>query len=68
MAAVTDVFLPVGADSFRRHIRGTMVQISDTGHFALETHAKEIAPPIRDLMSNSYVGELRGSWGRYFSY
>lgn len=44
-------FLPIGAEAFRRDIPGAMVQFFDTGHFALETHAKEIAPLIRDLMT-----------------
>lgn len=44
-------FLPIGAEAFRRDIPSAMVQFFDTGHFALETHAKEIAPLIRDLMT-----------------
>lgn len=44
-------FLPIGAEAFRRDIPTAMVQFFDTGHFALETHAKEIAPLIRDLMT-----------------
>jgi len=42
-------FLQRGAEAFRRDIPGAIVQFFDTGHFALETHAKEIAAAIRDF-------------------
>ena len=42
-------FLPAGAEAFRRDIPGASVHFFDTGHFALETHAKEIAGLIRDF-------------------
>lgn len=42
-------FLPAGAEAFRRDIPGAVVKFYDTGHFALETHADEIAPAIRAL-------------------
>jgi len=40
-------FLPPGAEAFKRDIPGATVQLLDTGHFALETHASEIAKAIR---------------------
>jgi pimeloyl-ACP methyl ester carboxylesterase len=40
-------FLPPGAEAFRRDIPDAMVRFFDTGHFALETHAAEIAAAIR---------------------
>lgn len=43
-------FLPAGAEAFRRDIPEAKVYFFDTGHFALETHAKEIATLIRDLL------------------
>jgi pimeloyl-ACP methyl ester carboxylesterase len=43
-------FLPPGAEAFKRDIPGAMVHFFDTGHFALETHAKEIAAVIRDFL------------------
>jgi pimeloyl-ACP methyl ester carboxylesterase len=43
-------FLPAGAEAFRRDIPGAKIQFFDTGHFALETHAKEIAAVIRDFL------------------
>jgi pimeloyl-ACP methyl ester carboxylesterase len=44
-------FLPAGAEAFRRDIPDAVVRFFDTGHFALETHATEIAAAIRDLLS-----------------
>jgi pimeloyl-ACP methyl ester carboxylesterase len=43
-------FLPAGAEAFKRDIPGTVLRFFDTGHFALETHAKEIAALIRDFL------------------
>jgi pimeloyl-ACP methyl ester carboxylesterase len=43
-------FLPAGAEAFKRDIPHAKVQFFDTGHFALETHAKEIAAVIRDFL------------------
>jgi pimeloyl-ACP methyl ester carboxylesterase len=42
-------FLPAGAEAFKRDIPGALVRFFDTGHFALETHAAEIAAAIRDF-------------------
>jgi pimeloyl-ACP methyl ester carboxylesterase len=44
-------FLPPGADAFKRDIPDAIVRFFDTGHFALETHAAEIADAIRDFLS-----------------
>jgi pimeloyl-ACP methyl ester carboxylesterase len=43
-------FLPQGAKAFQSDIPGAMVHFFDTGHFALETHVKEIAAVIRDFL------------------
>lgn len=40
-------FLPPGAEAFKRDIPKAQVSFFDTGHFALETHASEIADAIR---------------------
>ena len=45
-------FLPAGAEAFRRDIPDGMVRFFDTGHFALETHAAEIAEAIGDFFPN----------------
>jgi pimeloyl-ACP methyl ester carboxylesterase len=42
-------FLPPGAEAFRRDIPDAVITFFDTGHFALETHADEIAAAIRDF-------------------
>ena len=43
-------FLPAGAEAFKRDIPKAIVKFFDTGHFALETHAAEIAAAIRDFL------------------
>lgn len=43
-------FLPAGAEAFRRDIPDAQVIFFDTGHFALETHAAEIAAAIRSFL------------------
>ena len=43
-------FLPAGAEAFKRDIPGAVVRFFDTGHFALETHASEIAAAIREFL------------------
>jgi pimeloyl-ACP methyl ester carboxylesterase len=43
-------FLPPGAEAFKRDIPNATVRFFDAGHFALETHAAEIAAAIRDFL------------------
>jgi pimeloyl-ACP methyl ester carboxylesterase len=43
-------FLPAGAEAFKRDNPRAVVRFFDTGHFALETHAREIAETIRDFL------------------
>jgi pimeloyl-ACP methyl ester carboxylesterase len=43
-------FLPPGAEAFKRDIPKAIVRFFDTGHFALETHAAEIAAAIREFL------------------
>ena len=43
-------FLPPGAEAFKRDIPDAQVMFFDTGHFALETHAAEIAQAIRAFL------------------
>ena len=43
-------FLPAGAEAFKRDIPDADVRFFDTGHFALETHAAEIAAAIREFI------------------
>jgi pimeloyl-ACP methyl ester carboxylesterase len=44
-------FLPPGAEAYKRDLPNAQVQFLDTGHFALETHADEIADAIRVFLS-----------------
>jgi len=44
-------FLPAGAEAFKRDIPDADVRFVDTGHFALETHAKEIATAIGQFLA-----------------
>lgn len=43
-------FLPAGAAAFKRDIPEAVVRFVDSGHFALETHAAEIAAAIGDFL------------------
>jgi pimeloyl-ACP methyl ester carboxylesterase len=43
-------FLPAGAQAFKADLPGADVRMLDTGHFALETHAAEIARAIREFL------------------
>ena len=43
-------FIPAGAEAFRRDIPDAEIRFFDTGHFALETHAREIAKAIADFL------------------
>jgi len=44
-------FLPPGAEAYKRDNPNAEVRFYDAGHFALETHAQEIAGAIRDFLS-----------------
>lgn len=44
-------FLPEGAEAFTRDNPNAEVHFVDSGHFALETHAEEIADTIRDFLT-----------------
>lgn len=44
-------FLPPGAEAYKRDIPEARVTFLDTGHFALETHAAQIAEEIRTFFA-----------------
>lgn len=48
-------FLPAGAEAFRRDNPAAEVHFYDTGHFALETNAREIADTIRDFLFRKLI-------------
>jgi pimeloyl-ACP methyl ester carboxylesterase len=52
-------FVPAGAEAFRKDIPNAQVRFLDTGHFALETHAVEIAAAIRDFLESNVVSGKR---------
>lgn len=43
-------FLPAGAAAYRRDLPDAQVHLLDAGHFALETHHREIAALARDFL------------------
>ena len=49
-------FLPAGAEAFRKDNPNAQVQFLDTGHFALETHAVEVAAAMKSFLAASGVG------------
>ncbi|BBX65964.1 hydrolase [Mycobacterium saskatchewanense] len=46
-------FLPAGAAAFRRDVPEADVRFFDTGHFALETHAREIGHAIVEFLTKA---------------
>jgi pimeloyl-ACP methyl ester carboxylesterase len=44
-------FLPAGAKAYRRDLPDAEIHLLDTGHFALETHASEIAALMRRFLN-----------------
>lgn len=49
-------FIPAGAEAYRKDLPKAEVHLLDAGHFALETHAVEIAGYIRDFLSRTLLG------------
>lgn len=43
-------FIPPGAEAFKRDVPKADVRFVDSGHFALETHAREIGAAMRDFL------------------
>ncbi|MFZ0630026.1 MAG: alpha/beta hydrolase [Acidobacteriaceae bacterium] len=52
-------FIPPGAEAFRKDIPDARVQFLDTGHFAIETHAPEIAGAMKDFLEANAVSAPR---------
>jgi pimeloyl-ACP methyl ester carboxylesterase len=44
-------FIPPGAEAFKRDVPDAEVRFVDSGHFALETHAREIGATMRDFLA-----------------
>ena len=43
-------FIPPGAEAFKRDVPAAEVRFVESGHFALETHAREIGAAMRDFL------------------
>jgi pimeloyl-ACP methyl ester carboxylesterase len=50
-------FLPPGAEAFKRDNPNAEVHFYDTGHFALETHHREIAGAIQDFLGRQLTSK-----------
>ena len=50
-------FLPPGAEEFKRDIPSAEVHFFDTGHFALETHHREIGEAIREFLGRKLASK-----------
>ncbi|MDG4885538.1 alpha/beta hydrolase [Mesorhizobium sp. WSM4884] len=48
-------FIPAGAEAFKRDVPSADVRFVDSGHFALETHAREIGAAMREFLAK-HVG------------
>ena len=46
-------FIPPGAEAYRRDNPNAVVQLLDTGHFALETHLEEITLAMRQFLAKT---------------
>jgi pimeloyl-ACP methyl ester carboxylesterase len=57
-------FLPAGAEAYKRDLPDAEIQFLDTGHFALETHAPEIAEAIGEFLEGHGVQENERSQSR----
>ena len=55
-------FVPAGALAYKQDLPDAEIHLLDTGHFALETHHREIAQHIRDFLGR-VLPELAGSPG-----
>jgi pimeloyl-ACP methyl ester carboxylesterase len=46
-------FLPAGAEAWKRDLPKADIRFYDTGHFALETHGREIIPVIGEFLDDN---------------
>ena len=54
-------FLPRGAEAFKRDNPNAEVHFFDTGHFALETHHREIGETIRMFLNRTLPAEVHAA-------
>jgi pimeloyl-ACP methyl ester carboxylesterase len=48
-------FIPPGAEAYARDLPKAEIHLIDAGHFALETHAAEVAGLMRDFLERHGV-------------
>lgn len=56
-------FIPAGAEAFQRDLPDAQVRFLDTGHFAIETHAEEIAEAMKEFFEASNLAGRNKSAG-----
>ena len=44
-------FVPAGAEAFKRDVPRADIRFVESGHFALETHAREIGAAMREFLA-----------------
>lgn len=49
-------FIPAGAEAYRRDLPDAELHLLNAGHFALETHHREIAAYVRDFLHRKLAG------------
>lgn len=54
-----EIFVPEGALAFRRDLPDAEIHLLPTGHFALETHAAQIAALVRDFLDRGATADGR---------
>ncbi|KAI5852473.1 alpha/beta hydrolase fold protein [Morchella snyderi] len=47
------IFVPAGAEAFKRDVKKVEIKFFETGHFALETHLKEISLAVVKFLGNN---------------
>ncbi|MFP7733283.1 alpha/beta fold hydrolase [Priestia aryabhattai] len=48
-------FVPEGAEAFKKDLPDAEIHLLDSGHFALETHAKEIGELMVDFLKRNHI-------------
>jgi pimeloyl-ACP methyl ester carboxylesterase len=48
-------FIPAGAEAFKRDIPAAVVEFLPTGHFALETHLREVVTSLRGFLARAGI-------------
>jgi pimeloyl-ACP methyl ester carboxylesterase len=51
-------FIPPGAEAFKRDVPSADIRFVDSGHFALETHAREIGTAMREFLGKHIGGSI----------